>query len=179
MSETRGRTPVRRFRAPLALAVLAAAMPTRVGRCVEPAGGRPSASSSVTAELAWQFEARKRLDAMGLRGLIAIAGSPASAGAASAGMGANVNTSTYYRTRVVAPALAFLHGLCDSNGGLPRFGSTMDFVLRSGSVLELRASYLGEIATADGRPSGTWIWDLGRLPENVRAVRGTGAATPR
>ncbi len=170
---------MQRIRASVALLALAAGSPASVAHGIEPGRGGATGPNLVSAEISRQFDARKRLDAMGLRGLSLVAASQSSAGSGGAGVPSTSATTTYYRARVVAPALAFLHGLCDSNGGLPRFGSTMDFAMRSGPVLELRSSYLGEIANVDGKPSGMWIWDVGRLPENVRAVRGASAVAPR
>lgn len=175
MSERSRRRTARGVGVVAAAVVWATAGPTVDGRCLEPATAAAANKAGATAELQWQFEARRRLESMGLRGL-----TPVTAGANASAPGSRaMPVAAQYRSRVVAPTLAFLHGLCDSNGGLPRFGTTVDFAIRAGSALELRASYLGEIATAEGKPSGVWIWDLGKLPENVHTVRVSGGGATR
>ena len=98
---------------------------------------------------------------MGVKDWLAL---PAIAGGASA-------SAASYRARITAPTLAFLHGICDPDGGLPNYGTPVDFTLRAGGSVELRSSYRGEILDATGRPSGIWVYDPGKLAERVQVVR--------
>jgi hypothetical protein len=126
----------------------------------------------------WLFQARKRLESMGVRDLVPVE-STSSESATGHPAGTMGDSTGAYVGRITAPTLAFLHGLCDTSGGLPRFGQSVGLALRTGGVVELRATYLGQLVDWEGRTTALWIWDPSRLEDRVQVRRATDAGPKR
>lgn len=128
-------------------------------------GGPNSSRGAPGSEVGSLFHAQRHLEAMGIRDVIRVQAGRSVAG----GPGDSQPGSTFdlYHARVTAPTLAFVHGLCDGTGGLPRYGETITLGLLQSGMIELRASALGQLTEPDDRPSRLWIWDAGKLGERV------------
>lgn len=138
----------------------------------EQLGGLGSTRGAAGSEVGSLFHAQRRLEAMGIRDVIRLqAGRSVAAEPGDRQPGSS--RFDLYRGRVSAPTLAFLHGVCDGTGGLPRYGEAITLGLLPNGMIELRASALGQLAEPDDRPSRLWIWDAGKLGERVVVRRVT------
>lgn len=123
-----------------------------------------------TSDVGAMFQATRELEAMGIRHLAAVSEAPVLAGgrppARTPGSGPAV-----HRGRIIAPTLAFLHGLCDASGGLPKFGDSIAVEARSGGYLVFRATAVGQLLDADDQPSRVWIWDHAKIGARAQVRR--------
>ena len=115
------------------------------------------------------FQAKRDLETMGIRDLVVRDVGKAADGTKSlAKPGAS---DEIHGARITSPTLAFLHGLCDAGGGLPKFGDAVGATMRSAGIVELRATALGQLLDADDRPGRVWICEPAKLGGRVQVRR--------
>lgn len=131
----------------------------------EPSDGFGSVRGDPESDVGSLFQAQRQLESMGIRNVVRLQLSRGATGVpGEREPGSAFDT---YRGRVTAPTLAFLHGLCDGTGGLPRYGEAITLRLLPSGMIEFRASALGQLIEVDDRSSRFWIWDAGRLGDRV------------
>jgi hypothetical protein len=162
-STRRPRWPWRRF---IAGAVVVA------GVCGTPRRAETAGTSRQGDEAQAMFQAERRLAGIGIGAVAPL--SPSRSGGEhhprSSPSGVNIG-GVVYLARIRAPALAFLHGLCDGSGGLPKHGDSVTVMLQPEGGVEFRATSFGQILDVGDRPTELWIWDDARLGDRMRVRR--------
>lgn len=170
--------PRRRISALFALAVLAVGVGHVAVAHAEPTPRAGSASSSPSSEVGSLFQAQRRLESIGLRGLasarLALGQSPA--GSVTTRDGAREPEA--YRARITSPTLAFMHGVCDARGGLPKFGETIGVSVYPGGIVEIRTSEFGQLLDVDDRPTSLWLWEPAKLGDRIQVRRTSQPRSP-
>lgn len=174
MSEAAVTTPRRARSVRLMLVILLLSVGRVCTSRAEPGSG--PASANPVSDVGSLFQARKRLEAMGIRDLAPATPADRSVVIGARGVGAPLEE--LYRARITAPTLAFAHGLCDDAGGLPKYGESIAVAVRPGGLVELRASVLGQLLDVADHPTHIWVWDAGRLADRTQ-LRRTGEPRSR